>query len=221
MFRRPPPRELRLSIREGGAISLRSSPASPCFVQALAFRRGQGRQYTLRRNILPCFSPFRPLPSQEYRPTTDTLAETGWTRPTAPLAKALGRDRKSPRSTKQKRKCSAPARESCPMQDEPEGEECFQHKMSLKMNKPGQGTMRVNASHHAACRTSHPRRDARIPRRQQHSQLRRHRPQADLRPSRTRLAHSKVPRFSQERQRESCAAIWSRSADSAKRKSPV
>ena len=87
------------------------------------------------------------------------------------------------------------------MQDEPEGEECFQHKMSLKMNKPGQGTMRVNASHHAACRTSHPRRDARIPRRQQHSQLRRHRPQADLRPSRTRLAHSKVPRFSQERQR--------------------
>ena len=36
------------------------------------------------------------------------------------------------------------------MQDEPEGEECFQHKMSLKMNKPGQGTMRVNASHHAA-----------------------------------------------------------------------
>ena len=32
------------------------------------------------------------------------------------------------------------------MQDEPEGEECFQHKMSLKMNKPGQGTMRVNAS---------------------------------------------------------------------------
>ena len=61
------------------------------------------------------------------------------------------------------------------------------------MNKPGQGTMRVNASHHAACRTSHPGRDAGVSRRQQQSQLRRRRPQADLWPSRGRLARPKVP----------------------------
>ena len=76
-----------------------------------------------------------------------------------------------------------------------------QHKMSLKMNRPDQGTLRVNASHHATCRTSHPGRDAGVSRRQQQSQLRRHRPQADLRPSRGRLAQPKIPRLSQEGQR--------------------
>ena len=40
--------------------------------------------------------------------------------------------------------------------------------------------MRVKASPHAACRTSHPGRDARISQRQQQSQLRQHRPQEDL-----------------------------------------
>ena len=67
------------------------------------------------------------------------------------------------------------------MQDEPEGEECFQHKMSLKMNRPGQVRLRVNASHHAACRTSHLRPDAGVSLRQQLAQLRWSRPPPDLR----------------------------------------
>ena len=41
------------------------------------------------------------------------------------------------------------------MQDDPERGECFQHKMILKRRQPGEGTLRVNASHHAACSTSH------------------------------------------------------------------
>ena len=79
------------------------------------------------------------------------------------------------------------------MQDEPEGGECFQHKMSLKMIRTEQGTMRVKASHQAACRTSHPGRDAGVSQRQQQSQLRRHRASADLWLGRRRLARSKVP----------------------------
>ena len=61
--------------------------------------------------------------------------------------------------------------------------------------------MRVNASHHATCRTSHAGRDARVSSRQQHSQFRWHRPQADLWPAGGRLTGPKLPRFSQERQR--------------------
>ncbi len=41
------------------------------------------------------------------------------------------------------------------------------------------GNNLVNASHHAACRTSHAGRDARVSQRQQHSQLRRRRPRAN------------------------------------------
>ena len=82
--------------------------------------------------------------------------------------------------------------------------------------------MRVNAMrHHAACRTSHPGRDAGVSRRQQQSQLR-------SAPAASRfMAFSRVPCASKstwscrKRTKESCAAIWSRSADSAKRKSPV
>ena len=55
-----------------------------------------------------------------------------------------------------------------------------QCKMSLETKRPGQGTMRVNANHHAACRTSYAGRDARVPLRQQHAQLRRSRPPAYL-----------------------------------------
>ena len=47
--------------------------------------------------------------------------------------------------------------------------------------------MRVNASHHATCRTSHAGRDARVSSRQQHSQFRWHRPQVDLWPAGGRL----------------------------------
>ena len=52
--------------------------------------------------------------------------------------------------------------QSCPMQDDPERGECFQHKMILKRRQRGEGTLRVNASHHGACSTSHAGRDARI-----------------------------------------------------------
>ncbi len=48
------------------------------------------------------------------------------------------------------------------MQDDPEGGECFQHKMILKRRQRGEGTLRVNANHHAACTTSHADQDARI-----------------------------------------------------------
>ena len=37
------------------------------------------------------------------------------------------------------------------MQDDPESGECFQHEMILKRQRSGRGTLRVNASHHAAC----------------------------------------------------------------------
>ncbi len=50
--------------------------------------------------------------------------------------------------------------------------------MILKASRTGQGTMRVNASHQAACRTSHAGRDARVPCGQRHSQLRRSWPQS-------------------------------------------
>ena len=91
--------------------------------------------------------------------------------------------------------------QSCPIQDEPERGERFQHKMSLKTIWLEQGTLRVNASHHAARRTSHPRRDAGVPLRQQLAQFRRSWPRPDLRPSRTRLAHPKIPRLDQEGER--------------------
>ena len=73
--------------------------------------------------------------------------------------------------------------------------------MSLKTIWLEQGTLRVNASHHAARRTSHPRRDAGVPLRQQLAQFRRSWPRPDLRPSRTRLAHPKIPRLDQEGER--------------------
>ena len=72
--------------------------------------------------------------------------------------------------------------------------------MILRMQRWGQGTLRVNASHHAACRTSHAGRDARVSRRQQHSQLRRSWPPADIWPGRAHLACPAVPAVVEERQ---------------------
>ena len=72
--------------------------------------------------------------------------------------------------------------------------------MILRMQRWGQGTLRVNASHHAACRTSHAGRDARVSRRQQHSQLRRSWPPADVWPGRAHLARSAIPAAVEERQ---------------------
>ena len=77
---------------------------------------------------------------------------------------------------------------SCPMQDDPERGECFQHKMILKRRQPGEGTLRVNANHHAACTTSHAGRDARVCGFQRSPQLYRRRAQADLRPRRAHPA---------------------------------
>ena len=41
------------------------------------------------------------------------------------------------------------------MQDDPDRGECFQDKMILKRRQRGEGTLRLNASHHGACSTSY------------------------------------------------------------------
>ena len=61
------------------------------------------------------------------------------------------------------------------------GGECFQHKMILKRRQRGEGTLRVNASHHGACSTSHGGQDARIRGLQQPPHLYRRRAQGNLR----------------------------------------
>ena len=95
--------------------------------------------------------------------------------------------------------------ESCPMQDDPERGECFQHKMILKRRQPGEGTLRVNANHHGACSTSHAGRDARIRGLQRQPQLYRRRAQGDLRSCRMHLAGARVLAASEEKQRRRAA----------------
>ena len=72
--------------------------------------------------------------------------------------------------------------------------------MSLKTTRARQGTLRVNADYHAACRTSHAGRDRTVSRRRHHPQLCRHRPQGDLRAARTHPARPPVPGSVEERQ---------------------
>ena len=79
--------------------------------------------------------------------------------------------------------------------------------MILKRQRSGQRTLRVNASRHAACRTSHTGRDARVSRRQQASQVRWNRPPTDLWSDRTHFACPAVSGLSQARQR--CRAALS------------
>ena len=72
--------------------------------------------------------------------------------------------------------------------------------MSLKATRAGQGTLRVNADYHAACRTSQAGQDATVSRRRRHAQLRRDRPQARLRAARAHSARLPIPESVEERQ---------------------
>ena len=90
--------------------------------------------------------------------------------------------------------------QSCPMQDDPERGECFQYKMILKARRSGEGTLRVNASHHAECSTSHAGRDARVCRFQLQPPLLRQPSGGDLRLRGAHLAGPAVPAAVEERQ---------------------
>ena len=86
------------------------------------------------------------------------------------------------------------------MQDDPERGECFQYKMILKARRSGEGTLRVNASHHAECSTSHAGRDARVCRFQLQPPLLRQPSGGDLRLRGAHLAGPAVPAAVEERQ---------------------
>ena len=86
--------------------------------------------------------------------------------------------------------------ESCPIQDDPERGECFQHKMILKTTKVGGGTLRVNANHHAEGRKSQRRAGFRPG------------PPNRIYSGRAHSAETALPRIDQKRQRRRAPLIW-------------
>ncbi len=83
--------------------------------------------------------------------------------------------------------------QSYPIQDQPEGEVCFQHKMSLKVSGTKGYKLLVNDDHHAEPRAACPGRDPGVPGRQSKHRLGQPRAGADLSLSRACLGGAALP----------------------------